>query len=732
MRIKLKRPAALIALFTLFGAVLCAFGLDWRLIAAAAAVTALILRIIFRGGTLALTVAVVFASIAAFGFSGARLEADRLAEKYDGDEILLEGEVYRPPTQYSSYTEYVLKTDLGLVGLTCYGSTLAEAEVGDEISVYAKLSAPSLPDNDGGFNSRLYSYSRRIYLNAVAQNGLSVEKGHSITPWTLAGKIRNAAVGAGLYHMSGDALGLYGAMVYGDKRYMSAELRRSLREAGLSHIAAVSGMHLSIVVSALMLLILPLFGRRRIGILTAAAAIVAFTLVTGANNSAVRACIMGLIFLLSRLIFREADSLSSLSAAVTLMILFNPMVIYSSGFQLSVLSTLSILLFMPLWEPKLKKAPKPLRVLGEIILVSVAAQIGAMPILLYSFNSLPTYFILSNILVIPAMSLALPLGLLLPLIGGIPAVGVLYGRICSAVFGYIAYAAEKIASLPNSTLSVGAVDICFIFAYSLLAAALLLLFRGRKYSVAAVAAAAVIFIFVGGARTYEAGKTASVSFLNVGRGDCAVFRLPKGKTVLVDGGDSGSDAEDFLEWCGRYRVDIAVLTSKSREHMGGLSYLAENGCIKRILLPEELLGDSDCASLTQAAEESGAAVEYYSGGTELYAFGLTIRRVAYNDGATLIAEYGDKRILFCADSYTPWAEDCTAVKTPNHGYGKYNYENEIAKAAPSFAVVSGYSSVSGGCVATLSQKGIPCYITGARGTVTLDLNEEEITITTTK
>lgn len=733
MRISLKRPAALAALFTLSGAVLCALGLSPLLIAGAAAFAALILGIIFHGGALALTVAVVFASAAAFGFSAADSRATSLAEKYNGEELLLTGKICRTPVHYSSRTEYTLKTDLGFVELTCYGGQLGTAaEAGDKISAYVRLSAPSLPDNDGGFNERLYDYSRKIYLTAVAQGDIAVKREASLSPWRLAGKIQNAAVFGGSLYMTGDALGLYGAMVFGDRQYITTELQSCLREAGLSHIAAVSGMHLSIVISALMFLLLPLFGRGRFSGFAAIAAILAFTLITGGGNSTVRACIMSIIFLAAQMLYRDPDSLSSLSTAVTLMILFNPMIIYSSGFQLSALSTLSILLFVPLWKPKLKSAPKPLRVVGEILIVSLAAQLGATPVLMCAFNSLPMYFILSNLLVIPVMTVALPLGLLLPLIGKIPFLGRLWGGICSAVFEYIALAARKIASLPYAVLSVGGADFLLIAAYIFLAAALLLFCKRYKRSSLAAAAAALLLAAAGGARTYEAAKIVSVSFLNVGRGDCAVFRLPKGRTVMVDGGSSGYDAEDFLDWCGREIVDAAILTSKSREHMSGLLYLTENGNIGRLLLPAELCGDADCAPLLKAAEDCGTAVEYYGEGSELYVSGLTVRRTAYNGGASLIAQYGETRILFCADRYTPWPDNCSAVKIPNHGYGKYNYENEIGKAAPEIAIVSGYASANGGCTQTLEKRGIPYYVTGERGTVTLTLGGGEASVSSTR
>lgn len=734
MHTEMKRPMLFIAAFSAASALLSAAGLGKWLIAAAAVLMAVICGFIFRRGILPLIIAVAFASAIAFGFSAMETKAERLAEEYHGKEITLEGEVYSPPMIYDGREVYVLKTELGLVELTRYGNRAESAEIGDNVRLDVKLSAPSLPDNDYAFNSKRYQYSRRIYLTATDTGEMEIKKCDKINPRIIAGRIQNAAVQTGESYMYGDALGLYGAIAFGDKRYMSSSLKRTLTAAGLSHIAAVSGMHLSIVAVIIMFLIFKLIGRGRIGYSAAIMAVLAFTLLTGAGNSVVRACIMSIIYLAAQMIYRDADPLSSLSAAVAAMLLFNPMVIYSAGFQLSVLSTLGILLFMPVWEERLPSLPRPLKAVVEIVLVSTAAQLGVFPVLIWQFNSFPTYFILSNLAVVPVLTIAMPLGLLMPLADKLPYLNRLWGAFCSAVFKYIAVAAGKVSCLPKATTAVGSPDAALVAAYVFVAAALLLAFKRYKKTAVIMTAAAMVFIGIGSARIYAADKRAALSFLNVGRGDCAVFCLPKGRTVMIDSGSDGQTAIEFLEGRGRSRVDAAVLTCDKREHIGGMTDMVESGLIARLLIPEELMNSEECRYLCFAAEDNGIPVEYYGEGSEFYIAGLKISRFAYNGGASLIANYGETKVFFCSDGYTPWEADCGIVKTPNHGSGKYNYLNEFNKAKPEYAVVSGRSASidKSGYLDTMTDMGIPFYVTGERGTVTFDLSGEEITVRTTK
>ncbi len=725
-KISIKRPMLVISAFVTGAAALCALGAPlWATLAAALA-TCIILAFVRKSAAVPLTAALL-AVFTALSYTSAEKRANALAERYDGVETEITGVVRDRPQIYENREVCVIKTkDLGLVQLTRYGARADTPSAGDRVCLRVTLSAPKSAKNGYGFDNRSYLYSRKIYLAATDEGPMKIESG-GVTPMSLAARAQSAAVRTGERLLRGDALGLYCAVVFGDKRHTDAELKTALTASGLSHIASVSGLHLSIVSVVLLTLLSLLFGRGRAGLAAAICGAVAFTLVTGASSATVRACIMTTLYLTAKLLYRDSDGLSSLGAAVSAMLLYNPMLILGASFQLSALATLGILMFVPLWQPRLAALPMVFRAPAELVLVSLAAQIGAFAALAAHYNGFALYFIPANLIVVPPLSIALPMGLMLPLLGRIPLLGGLWARLCEALFGFIALTAKRIAALPFSIVSLGRPSAPLIVSYAALVLTLYLICTKRRAMAAAFAVCAVLAGGAGGLMIHAENSRATLTFLDVGRGDCAVFCLPGGKTVLIDGGKSGHEIRDFLEGRGVARVDAAVVTSASREHIGGIISLASDGMIETLCLPKSIVAGPEAAELLAEAAENGVRTATLGDG--LYVASLRLRPAGENDGTAIMAEYGGCKILFCADGYTEW-EPCAIVKAPNHGVGKYNYINEINRSHPSFAVISGLKSARERCayLAPLLNSGAEVRITGEGGAAVFDLSGAEPTM----
>lgn len=146
------------------------------------------------------------------------------------------------------------------------------------------------------------------------------------------------------YFTNEDDRGLFNAMVIGDKRLISEDLDASLKASGLSHIAVVSGLHLSVAMTFLMFIAWLFAGKRRCGYTLVFAGAFFIVLLTGAGASVMRAFIMFSVFLLSKYIYRDNDSLTALSIAVIIMTLVNPFTVFNVGFILSVLSVAGIII----------------------------------------------------------------------------------------------------------------------------------------------------------------------------------------------------------------------------------------------------------------------------------------------------------------------------------------------------------------------------------------------------
>jgi competence protein ComEC len=212
-------------------------------------------------------------------------------------------------------------------------------------------------------------------------------------------------------------------MTLGDKSAMTRELRDVYAVSGASHVLALSGLHLGIIYMLLSLLIV---GRRlRYVILPVVVlAIWAFVLLTGLPVSVVRAAVMISLYALLSLIHRGHFSLNALSLAALLILTVSPDSLWDVGFQLSFAAMVAILTVQPLLARPVSETylfDRPvLRWLWGIVTVSVAAQIGTAPLIAYYFGRLPLYFLLTNLLVIPAATVIIwlvPVALLQPVAG---------------------------------------------------------------------------------------------------------------------------------------------------------------------------------------------------------------------------------------------------------------------------------------------------------------------------
>ena len=219
--------------------------------------------------------------------------------------------------------------------------------------------------------------------------------------------------------VDGSAYAVVAAMALGDKSQLTTELRDAYAISGASHILALSGLHLGIIYTLLSLLL----SRRRWQMVSQIVIIVSiwlFVFLVGLSASVVRSAVMVSIYALLSLGHRDKLSVNTLAFAVIVMLLFNPMALFDVGFQLSFMAVLTILLFYPLleslWSQPFLLDHRLFRWLWTMLSVSCAAQIGVAPLIAYYFGRISCYFLLANLVVVPAAALILYLSLAVLLI----------------------------------------------------------------------------------------------------------------------------------------------------------------------------------------------------------------------------------------------------------------------------------------------------------------------------
>lgn len=211
--------------------------------------------------------------------------------------------------------------------------------------------------------------------------------------------------------IEGDELAVLSALTLGDKTDLSESVRESYSVAGVSHVLALSGLHIGLLYALAFFLLRPLLLGGQSGRVLRSLLLILllwlFAFFTGLSPSVVRSAAMFSIWALADLCGRQSFSLNTLALTAWLMLLVRPVWLFDVGFQLSFAAVLSILLFQPFLYRLCPVRHRAGTYLWGLVSVSVAAQLGTAPLVLFYFSRFSTHFLLTNLLVVPLVTLIL-------------------------------------------------------------------------------------------------------------------------------------------------------------------------------------------------------------------------------------------------------------------------------------------------------------------------------------
>lgn len=253
--------------------------------------------------------------------------------------------------------------------------------------------------------------------------------------------------------LSSTSAALLKALLLGDRQAFPTELQQSFSAAGLSHILAVSGLHMGVMATLVYLLLLPLAGSeagRRLRPLLTLFVLWVYGCLTGLSPSTARACIMASFLLTADFLGRRNSSLNALFAAAFFLLLYDTDLLFDVGFQMSFAAVAAILLFYRRLHFGQNSPYRIIRWVSSCVAVSIAAQIGALPIAVYYFHTLPLLFLVGNLVVLPLLPVIFGAGLLLLLLTSLH---LPYGWIADAtdlMLRFVEWLSLGIARLPGS------------------------------------------------------------------------------------------------------------------------------------------------------------------------------------------------------------------------------------------------------------------------------------------
>ncbi len=389
------------------------------------------------------------------GYHSAYLHDDRNSPGHFGHHIsekenILLGEVNDAPIKkgkwvrvkisvkkHGTATDSLRDCDGNLLAYFSRDAASEAIEYGDILCFQARPTELDAPKNPHSFDYKRYLHFQNIHYQAFARQGQwrVLEKGKGNAVFSMAIALQERFLNTLRKHLTTEKeLAVGSALILGYRDEIPEEVQTAYSQTGAMHVLAVSGLHVGIVFLLIDFFLKKIKNKARAWriakVLIVLAVIWAFALVTGASPSVMRAAVM-FSFLNVGLAFKRFSNIyNTLAASAFFMLVYDPHLIASVGFQLSYLAVFGIVYFQPkiagLWKAKTKFG----NYIWQLACVSLAAQIMTLPLAFYYFNQLPVYFWLTGLIMVPLAGFELGAGLALLLFEAIsPPLAVWVGKL---------------------------------------------------------------------------------------------------------------------------------------------------------------------------------------------------------------------------------------------------------------------------------------------------------------
>jgi competence protein ComEC len=392
------------------------------------------------------------------------LPKDKNLENNLGNKAQLIGIVSDEPTQKENQTQIIVELKNIIISRTTipvYGKAMVSTDpnqnlkYGDRVQIEGKLKTPSnfVSTSTNEFNYVGYLLKDEIQYTIDFAKVDIQSRGNGNFLKSILFDIKNSFTQNLNKNINEPESSLMSGILLGGKNALDKETSNTFRIAGLSHVVALSGYNITIVADSIMKILY--FLPRLAGLFSGIFGIIIFVILSGGSSTAIRAAIMSIIVILSKITHRKYNIGRALMVAGLLMLFVNPKIlVYDISFQLSFLATVAIIYLSPITYEKLKFVTEKFK-LRETLASTLSAQLFVLPLIIYkmgliSFVGLPT-----NILILPIIPITMLFGFLTGIIGFFSGILSLpFGLISYLLTHYIIFVAKFFAGLPFSSVTV--------------------------------------------------------------------------------------------------------------------------------------------------------------------------------------------------------------------------------------------------------------------------------------
>ena len=626
-----------------------------------------------------------------------------------------------------------------------------QIRIGMFLRVYGKLEEIPGSRNPGEFDSKQYYACQKIYYQMKDGKVCDKSTGYSYFGQFLQ-EIRQKA-GTILDEAAGSYAGIFQAMILGERGNLDAETKMQYQMAGIMHILAISGLHISFAGMGFFRLLKKAGAGNGVAGAASAFLIYAYGIMTGGSVSAMRAVGMFLVLVGAGIAGRSYDLLSAMALSAIVLLLDAPAYLYSLSFLLSFGAVIGIGALTPEICSLLNLKKRTAKSLAG----SVIVWLITLPIALHAYGEVSLAGVILNLLVLPTSGIVLASGIF-----ALP-VGIFVIEIAKRVVfpgKCVLFLYEKLCEvvgwIPHSTWIAGSPQLwqCAVY-YVMLGVA----FAGVKWGKKAASVALVIFavVFLG----YHSRNGLAITCLDIGQGDCCVLKMPGGENFLIDGGSSNKKNTavyqilPYLKNQGIAILDGIFVSHTDHDHISGIEELLELCAqklttvrVKNLILPDWDTTGGEYEKLKMLAEQTGIRVQTVREGNLLKTKEAQIEILApengadgsdtNEDGMVMEVHFGKFRGLFTGDigaetekKLLDSMEDVDFLKVAHHGSKYSTCQGFLDVVSPEIAVIScsaknTYGHPSADTIKKLEDCGAQVEYTMKNGAITVRTDGEGI------
>lgn len=616
----------------------------------------------------------------------------------------------------------------------------------DVIEIEGNYKEINCYENTGTFNYKEYLKTKKI-------NGIiEINKSQKIYEKKSAAKffnnINNYIKNKIDKLYSADASAILNALLLGNKSSLDPEIKQNFINSGLSHILAISGMHIACVTLIIKkvsdILFIDIRKKKTFIILI----LILYLLIIGFVVSAVRAVIMVIMSICANLIFRKSNNWINLSIASLIILIYNPYYIKDTGFLLSFGATTGILFIYPYFN-KIQIQSKILKYFIEIFLIGISVNIFIFPIIIYLFKKVAFTTFISTLLMTPLVfaieiigliSIAFPSNIILLIV---------------PIFETIIKIFLKIAQFNIGSIYVMVLTLTEVICYY----AVIIYFFSKKSSKLIekinkkIINYLLIIVVITELIMPKIYNEFSICFIDVGQGDSCLIKTIKNKTILIDGG--GSDTYDIgenvlLPYLLNKRInniDYLIISHFDNDHVKGLITIMKKIKINKIIIGKQFENSKNYEEFIKIVNEEKISVFEVVAGDSILIEDNTYLEILWPDVKNEVKEnkinnnslvckikYNDLTVMFTGDIEKKAEEaiikkytnkevlKADIVKIPHHGSKTSSTKEFIKIVHPQIALIGvGKNNIFGHpnieTINTLKENNIQIYRTDINGEI---------------